>query len=202
MFGVERPHLVKPGLFITATDTAVGKTVVTCAITHALRQERRRVGVCKPFASGCLTSRHGLVSQDALALEEYADSGQPMRIINPIRYGPPLAPAVAARQSGRSPEGARIAESLEALDADNDFLLIEGIGGLLVPLDEGHTVLDFAAWLGSLPTRNRRIAEMLAGGAAGKDVARRFGISPGRVSQLRGELREHWQCFRGEEFAS
>ena len=62
--------------------------------------------------------------------------------------------------------------------------------------------LDFAAWLGSLPTRNRRIAEMLAGGAAGKDVARRFGISPGRVSQLRGELREHWQCFRGEQFAS
>ena len=148
MFGAERPKLVKPGLFVTATDTAVGKTVITCAIAHALRQERYSVGVCKPFASGCQTDRQGLVSQDAVALEKYANCGQPMHVISPIRYEPPLAPAVVARQSGKSPDGHRIAKSLTALDADNDFLLIEGIGGLLVPLDEGHTVLDFAAWLG------------------------------------------------------
>ena len=58
--------------------------------------------------------------------------------------------------------------------------------------------LDFAAWLDSLPSRMRRFAEMLAAGAQGKDVARRFEISPGRVSQLRGELRENWCGFQGE----
>jgi hypothetical protein len=58
--------------------------------------------------------------------------------------------------------------------------------------------LDFAAWLESLTSRNRRIAERLAAGAAGQDIARQFGISPGRVSQLRGELQLAWRRFQGE----
>lgn len=148
MFGVERPQLVKPGLFVTGTDTDVGKTVVTCAIAHALRQAGHRVGVCKPFASGCRKGRYGLVSQDAQALAKFADCDQAMRVLSPIRYEPPLAPAVAARQSGHSPDGKRLVESLEILDSSSDFLLLEGVGGLLVPLDEGHAILDLAAWLG------------------------------------------------------
>ncbi len=140
--------LSQPGLFITGTGTGVGKTVITCAVAWALRQRGLSVGVCKPFATGCRRERGGLVSDDAEALAHFADCRQPLEVINPIRYAPPLAPAVAAEQTG-SPWGVGpIRRSLELLGNASQALLIEGVGGLLVPLDEHHTVLDLAVWLG------------------------------------------------------
>jgi len=148
MFGASRPRLTKPGLFVTSTDTGVGKTMVACAIVSALREEGHRVGVCKPFASGCRTDRHGLINEDAEALARCSGCPESMRVINPIRYKQALAPAVAARQSGSPPDGEQLVSSIEMLDAVSDILLFEGVGGVLVPLDEGHTVLDLIAWLG------------------------------------------------------
>lgn len=184
------PRLTRPGLFITATDTGVGKTLVTCAIAHALRhssppappsprksrpprtpalpdaQARSapppvspRIGVCKPMASGCRRDREGLVNEDAEALAHFADCRLPLDIINPIRFAAPLAPAVAAEQEGRSVDLPELARSLEVLDEASDVLLVEGVGGLLVPLcpreaprprsaDPYHTVLDLAVALG------------------------------------------------------
>ena len=146
------PKLTKPGLFITATDTGVGKTVATCAIAWQLRQQGlSRVGVCKPMASGCRRDREGLVSEDAEAIAHFADCRQPLNIINPIRYARPLAPAVAADQAQEPPDFDALTRSLELLDATQECVLIEGVGGLLVPLHPKKpqwTVLDLIALLG------------------------------------------------------
>lgn len=142
------PALRKPGLFVTATDTGVGKTVVTCAIALHLRRAGLRVGVCKPFASGCRRDREGLVSEDAEAIAHFADCRQPLDVINPIRYAQPVAPAVAAEQTGVGPDWEALARSLRVLDGSSDVMLVEGVGGLLVPLDERTTVLDLIRSLG------------------------------------------------------
>ncbi|MCX5659324.1 MAG: dethiobiotin synthase [Planctomycetota bacterium] len=147
------PLLRKPGLFITATDTGVGKTTITCAIARALRREsqRMRVGVCKPMATGCRRDREGLVSEDAEALAHFADCRQPLDVINPVRYVLPVAPAVAAEATGEPIDRDAIARSLTLLDESSDVVLVEGVGGVMVPIDGRHprvTVLDLAASLG------------------------------------------------------
>jgi dethiobiotin synthetase len=138
----------KPGLFITGTDTGIGKTVVTCAIAAVLRQRGLTVGVCKPIATGCRHDRLGLVSEDAEALAHFSDCRLPLATINPIRYHAALAPAVAAER--QSPEGdeAALAESLRQIDRVSDVVLVEGVGGLLVPTDRHRTVLDLITTLG------------------------------------------------------
>lgn len=146
------PRLTKPGLFITATDTGVGKTVATCAIAAALRKQgARRVGVCKPFASGCRKEREGLVSEDAEALAHFADCRAMLDVINPIRYAKPLAPAVAAELAGQPPDVEELGRCLSLLDREHDVMLIEGVGGLLVPLSPSKpkvTVLDLIQAIG------------------------------------------------------
>jgi dethiobiotin synthetase len=144
-------RLTKPGLFITGTDTGVGKTVITCAIAASLRQTGARVGVCKPFATGCRKEREGLVSEDAEALAHFSDCRQPLDVINPVRYVLPVAPAVAAEVTGGPVDFDAIARSLMLLAASSDCVLIEGVGGLMVPIDDRHprlTVLDMIAAVG------------------------------------------------------
>jgi dethiobiotin synthetase len=145
-------------LFITATDTGVGKTVIACAIAAALRTQGSpkpyRIGVCKPFASGCRRDREGLVSEDAEALAHFADCRQPLETITPIRFADPLAPAPAAERLKKKIDYPALARSLQLLDDASDALIVEGIGGLLVPLDPRKpslTVLDLIKALG-LPT--------------------------------------------------
>jgi len=152
----QRPSIRCPGLFITGTDTGVGKTVAACAIAAAMRRQRpdARVAVSKPFGSGCRRTREGLVHEDAEALAHFADCRLPLDVINPIRYRAPLAPAVAAERAKRPPDFAALARSLEALSGWGDGLLVEGVGGLMVPIDPEHptrTVLDLIRGLG-LPT--------------------------------------------------
>lgn len=146
------PRLTRPGLLVTATDTEVGKTVITCAIAAAVRRQQRgaRVGVCKPFASGCRREREGLVAEDAEALAHFADCRQPLDVINPIRFAAPLAPAVAAEQTGQAVDWPSITRSLETIDRGSDLMLVEGVGGLFAPLDPKRpttTVLDVACAL-------------------------------------------------------
>lgn len=146
-----RSPVNRPGLFITATDTEVGKTVVTCAIAAALRRQGVRVAVCKPVATGCRREREGLVSDDAEALAHFADCRLPLDVINPVRYREPLAPAVAAERKKEPIDWQAIDDSLRRLAADHDVVLVEGVGGLLTPLDNRRTVLDLAKHL-RLPT--------------------------------------------------
>ena len=151
MLGTSPPHLTKPGLFVTATDTDVGKTVITCAIAKTLVDQGRSVGVCKPFATGCDRNQNNLlVSPDAQALAHFATARWPLDVINPIRYALPVAPAVAASQSSSPPpDYGHLRRCLETIDEASDVVLVEGVGGLLVPLDDQHhTVLDLAVGLG------------------------------------------------------
>ncbi|MEO1237213.1 MAG: dethiobiotin synthase [Planctomycetota bacterium] len=122
---------------MTGTDTGVGKTVVSCAIASALRERHRRlrVGVCKPMASGCRLERAGLINEDAEALAHFADCRLPMEVVNPIRFRAPLAPAVAAEAEGRAVEWGALERALSALDERSDAVVVEGVGGLMVPLD-------------------------------------------------------------------
>src|SRR5688572_288199 len=136
-----------PGLFITGTDTGVGKTVITGAIADWFHRRGSRVGVLKPVATGCVHQREGLVSEDAEFLAHCAEARFPLDVICPERYAEPLAPSVAAERAGRAIDWQAIQRSVRMIEAGSDVLLVEGVGGIMVPLDESHTVLDLAQWL-------------------------------------------------------
>lgn len=128
------------GLFVTGTDTGVGKTTVACRLARALRARGLDVGVMKPVETGCGPE---LVPADALLLREAAGSPDPLEAICPCRYVEPLAPAVAARLAGAvAPDLDQMATLARELAARHEVLLIEGAGGALVPLDERHMVAD------------------------------------------------------------
>ena len=136
-----------PGLIITGTDTEVGKTVVAGAIGNWFRRLGFRVAVSKPVATGCPQRREGLVSEDAEFLAHFADACFPLDVICPQCYAEPLAPAVAAQRSGRPLDWEAIDRSLAHMTAQSDVLIVEGVGGLMVPMDERHTFRDVAQWL-------------------------------------------------------
>jgi len=134
---------VRPSvLFVTGADTGVGKTFVACALAHALRARGRRVAVCKPVETGVEDE-----PEDALALRRAAGDPAPLEDICPYRLRAPLAPAVAAALEGRSIDPARIATLIARRAEVADVLLVEGAGGLLVPLAGTTTFLDLAAAL-------------------------------------------------------
>lgn len=142
-----------PGLFITATDTEVGKTVIAGAIAHCLKRGHKpfSVAVLKPVATGCVWRREGLVSEDAEFLASCADTRFPLDLVCPVRFKEPLAPAVAAERAGEDVDWSAIGRSIGLMTPASDVIVVEGVGGVLVPLDRQHTVLDMARWLG-LPT--------------------------------------------------
>ncbi len=136
-----------PGFFVTGTDTGVGKTVIAAAIANWFLRRRFRVGVCKIAATGCPHRREGLVSEDAEYLAHCADTPFPLDIICPQRYAEPLAPAVAAQRADQPLDWAAIQRSLRMICAGSDVIIIEGVGGVMTPMDDSHTILDVAQWL-------------------------------------------------------
>jgi dethiobiotin synthetase len=142
------------GLFITGTDTGVGKTVVTAALAAALRRRNLRVGVMKPVETGCMRDGDRLVPRDALCLLEASGSAASLDLVNPYALAEPLAPALAAEVEGIRIDPDRICSCYRQLTAEHDVVLVEGAGGLMVPLSDrgtraGHpyTMLDLAAAL-------------------------------------------------------
>jgi dethiobiotin synthetase len=137
-----------PGLFVTGTDTGVGKTLVAGAIADWFRRRHSRVGVLKPIATGCVHRREGLVSEDAEFLAHCADARFPLDVICPVRYAEPLAPSVAAERAKQPVDWEAVQRSLRMIQSGSDVVIVEGVGGVMVPLDAKHTVLDLARWLG------------------------------------------------------
>ncbi len=130
-------------LFITGTDTGVGKTFVACALATAFRRRGRRVAVMKPVETGVEGE-----PADALALRAAAADPAPLGDICPYRLRAPLAPAVAARLEGVTIEVARLVALVARRRQDADVLLVEGAGGLLVPLDGQTTYAELAVRAG------------------------------------------------------
>ena len=131
------------GLFVTGTDTGVGKTFVARGIASALRARGRRVGVLKPIETGC-GSAIDRRPADALALRAAAGSSLPLDCICPYRLDAPLAPDVAARLENVQIDPAVIAAAFRAIEQVHDVTLVEGAGGLLVPIVERYSMADLA----------------------------------------------------------
>ncbi|MDP2804480.1 MAG: dethiobiotin synthase [Gallionellaceae bacterium] len=119
--------------FITGTDTGVGKTLVSCALLHAFSAQGKRVVGFKPVAAGCDEHDH---NEDALQLRAASNVLATYGQINPYCFVPPIAPHIAARNSGVHIEMARILTSFNELKAQADEIIVEGVGGFLVPLNE------------------------------------------------------------------
>lgn len=135
------------GLFITGTDTGAGKTMVTAALAAALRRRGWRVGVMKPVETGCLREDGRLVPEDAVLLRRASSCTAPLDVINPYALREPLAPALAAEREGVVIAMAHLRACHERLAAEHDLMLVEGAGGLLVPLTATSTMLDLASEL-------------------------------------------------------
>lgn len=133
----------KKGLFITGTDTGVGKTLITGGIAKVLRDQGLTVGVFKPIASGC-RDEGMLVSADTEFLAMCADAQYSLSVISPVTYKTPAAPAVCVHVENRPIDYEEIATAYKYLCENTDVVLVEGIGGAMVPIDDEHTVLDLA----------------------------------------------------------
>ena len=132
------------GLFVTGTDTGVGKTVIACGLARALRQRRVEVGVMKP----CETGVGPKGPEDAAALRAAAGVSDTIEEICPQSFALPAAPSVAAQVEGRVVDLERIRFASKTLAARHDFLLVEGAGGWLVPIAPDFAMADLAAELG------------------------------------------------------
>ncbi len=144
---LQRPTI--PTLFITATDTEVGKTIIAGAICDWFRRQGARVAALKPVASGCVKRREGLVSEDAEFLAHCGDVPFPLDVICPNRYAEPLSPNVAAERAGEPMDWEGVQRSMDMMTKSSDVLIVEGAGGITTPIDAKHTMLDLAGWLGS-----------------------------------------------------
>ena len=139
------------GLFITGTDTGVGKTLVACGLAGLLRERGYRVGVMKPAETGCGERDGKLFPEDAVKLKEASACDLPLETICPYRFREPLAPSVAAERAGRRIDIDFLVETYNQINSAHDITLVESAGGLMVPLLPSYTYADFARVL-KLPT--------------------------------------------------
>jgi dethiobiotin synthetase len=137
--------LTIPQLFITATDTGVGKTRIASLILQELRSTGVRVAACKPVCSGALDSPHGPVWEDLQQLQQAGGGWQGSEQICRQRFLAPLAPPVAAALEGRQVDVDEIDRGLRDAAASAEALVIEGAGGWLCPLTEETSLADWAA---------------------------------------------------------
>lgn len=139
------------GLFVTGTDTGVGKTVVACALIRGLVAQGLRVAGMKPVAAGGIVDTpDGPMNEDVARLREAANVVAPLDEINPYCFDPPIAPHIAADRRGVRIDLEVLAARYAALAARADVVVVEGAGGFLVPLNETEDFGDLARRL-SLP---------------------------------------------------
>ena len=126
--------LWREGLFVTGTDTGVGKTVASCALLHGLRAQGLRAVGMKPLASGCEATPAGLRNEDALALQAARDPVPAYADVNPYALPEPLAPEIAAREAGVCVALPPMLQAHARLQAQADVVVVEGVGGWMAPL--------------------------------------------------------------------
>jgi dethiobiotin synthetase len=136
------------GIFITATDTGVGKTVVAAALARLLRLRGINVGIMKPVTSGCTEVDGKLRSDDAELLAWAAGQDEVGSDNAPYLLRAPIAPSAAAEQEGVRVDFNVIAAAFERLAERHDFVIVEGAGGLMAPLSGGLMVADLTNRLG------------------------------------------------------
>jgi dethiobiotin synthetase len=166
------------GCFVTGTDTGVGKTVVSAALAAALVGDGEIVAAFKPAVTGLDEDPGDGWPADHELLA--AITGQAPADVSPHRFGPPCSPHLAAALSGRSIDPARLVAAARGAARGADVLVVEGVGGLLVPLAPDYSVRDFASALAlalivvarpGLGTINHTLLTVEAARAAGLSVA-------------------------------
>lgn len=136
------------GAFVTGTDTGIGKTWIAAGLLAALRARGVRACGMKPVASGCEASPEGLRNADALLLRAgSADPAPPYELVNRYAFAPPVSPHLAAQASGRRIDIAPVRDDLLQLAARADYVVVEGAGGWLAPLNDSETMAELARTL-------------------------------------------------------
>jgi dethiobiotin synthetase len=169
------------GLFVTGTDTGVGKTILAAALLAAMTANGERVRAHKPVVTGLddrsEIGRPGAWPGDHELLASAA--GMTPEEVSPLRYGPAVSPHLAARLAGEQIDPAELVARARKAGDDQASLIVEGVGGLLAPLAEGYTVRDLAVALGlplliaarpGLGTINHTLLTLDAARSAGLDV--------------------------------
>jgi dethiobiotin synthetase len=127
-------------IFITGTDTGIGKTYVACALINHLVEEGHTVSAMKPVASGCESTVGGLRNEDAVALMSVMNVQMEYEQVNPYAFEPAIAPHIAAEQAGESVNPTKISQIADEIDSE--FMIIEGAGGWCVPINQKETMVD------------------------------------------------------------
>jgi dethiobiotin synthetase len=132
------------GIFITGTDTGVGKTFVACGLAVLLRELGYKVGVMKPAETGCMERDGKLIADDAVRLKEASGCEFPLEKICPYPFREPLAPSVAAERDGARIDIDQLMEVYGEISSAHDITIVEGAGGLMVPILPSYTYADLA----------------------------------------------------------
>lgn len=135
------------GVFVTGTDTGVGKTVVAAGLVRGLVPQGLRVAVMKPVASGSQRTAEGLRNEDALTLIAASNVAAPYERVNPYCFEPPISPHIAADEAGIEVDLAQIRRDFDALAESSDWIVAEGAGGWLAPIGPVTGIQDLARTL-------------------------------------------------------
>ena len=143
----DQSSVIPRGLFITGTDTGVGKTLVACVLLRAYALAGYTVVGMKPVAAGAARERGFLVNEDVTALQAAANVSAPRELVNPYCFEPPIAPHIAAAQAGVSIDLELISSAYSKLATLANRVVVEGVGGFRVPLGPGNDTADLARTL-------------------------------------------------------
>lgn len=135
---------MKKGFFITATDTGVGKTIIAGAVAKALIFLGLKTAVMKPIETGCTRVNTMLMPSDGLFLKNISGMNETINIVTPCMYEQPLAPLAASEIEGRAVDLNGIFEAYDKLSSKYDAMVVEGVGGLYVPILKDYFVSDLA----------------------------------------------------------
>ena len=133
------------GIFVTGTDTGIGKTFVSCAIIQTMKKTGKTVEGMKPVASGCDRRDGQWQNEDALALMQASNTSADYTLVNPYAMPLATAPQIAARDANITIDLAVIVDAYEMLRSQADFILVEGVGGWLAPLSDTLDQSDLVA---------------------------------------------------------
>lgn len=135
------------GIFVTGTDTGIGKTYVSCLLMDELIKQGYRVVGMKPIASGAETVDGILQNEDAKQLIQHSNINAPYSLINPYCFEPPIAPHIAAERDQQQIDLDVLFKAYTELSTKADYVIVEGVGGWSVPLNDRKTVADIPSKL-------------------------------------------------------
>jgi len=136
------------GIFITGTDTGVGKTFIAASLLRIMKEQGLRVCPMKPVETGCKSRKGKLVPADAMKLMNAAGVDEDIDLINLYRLKNPLAPSVAAELEGVTIEKRKIISAYKLLSRKYEMVIVEGAGGIMVPISNKYLTLDLINDLG------------------------------------------------------